>query len=344
MPKDGLTWMEDQLYFLTYAHVLNECLPGKTQIFTITLLLDWITNISGSENPKTNEALHISNDFVLDLEQHVRDVPQYLKDFASTSEEVKSNAKGHFEEVLKEVVPLFVDTLCYRLLELAKQSNIATVTIKGWESTYKKGDYAQFLADVFLFALQVKAPIISKKQKKPATDVQLVSEMISDSDRLDELLARLVLDPIRKPDKIAKSEQKFIKPLYGAYGSINGSVYSSKNELPPYLQTDLEIRRDHFYAAETVRIQGAKALGSELAAKSFSDLQDEVFASAYDVCYDDSYKNGFVRMKKVMAHIVCMENGKSVYFRTKCIGPVEKQGVCHQLAGEKRLQWVMPNE
>ena len=343
MPKEGQTLLEDQLYFLTYAHVLSECLPGKTQIYTIKLLLDWITEFPGSENPDTHEPLVINNDFVLDLEKHRRDVPQYLKNFVSKSKEVKAKAKEHFAIVLDEVIPLFVDTLCSRLLQLGKQSNIAAVTINGWENTYTRGDTAQFLADVFQFALQVKAPIISKKQKKAATDAQLVGEMISDSDRLDELLARLVLDPIQKPDKIAKSEQLFIKPLYGAYGSIDGNKYSSKSELPSHLQMDLEIRRDHFYSAETVRIQGAKALGSELAGKAYSDLKDEIFASAYDVCYDD-YKNGFVRMKKVMTHIVCMENGKSVYFRTKCIGPAEKQGVCHQLAGERRLQWVVPDE
>lgn len=342
MPKTGQTSMEDTLYFLTYAHILNECLPGRTQIFTVKLLLEWITLFPGSENPKTQESLLINNDFVLDLEQHTRDVPQYLKDFASQSDEVKAKAKGHFEDVLKEVVPVFVDTLCSRLLELSRKSHIADVTINGWEATYKSGDYAQFLADVFLFALQVKAPTISKKAKKAAADAQLENDIVNDSDRLDELLARLVLTPIRKPPQIAKSEQPFIKPLYGAYGSIDGKVYASKSELPLQLQEDLEIRRDHFYSAETVRIQGAKALGA-IAAQEYSTLENEVFHAAYDVCTDE-YKNGFVRMKKVMMHIVSMPNGKSIYFRTKWIGPEEKQGICHQLSGKDRLKWVMPDE
>ena len=333
----------ETLYFLSYAHTLSISLSEKTHIHAVKLLLEWITMFPGSENPKTGEPLIINNDFVYDLEQHKRDVPGYLKKFASKSRQVKEGVKDHFAGILKEVIPVMLPDLISNLCKLVRQSSIAASTVKKWKSTLNEKDYTQFLADVFLYALQVKDPSVGKKTNKVAADTQLVNDIVSDSERLAELCARLnILTPIPKPPEIAQSEYPFIAPLYDAYGSIDGKVYTSKGDLPPRLQKDIEIRRDHFYSAETVRIQGAKALGP-IGVQEYTILEDEIFDAAYDTCFDD-YKNGFVRMKKVMEHIVSVQCAKSVYSKTKWVGPAERQGICHQLAGEQRLQWVVPDE
>ena len=228
-------------------------------------------------------------------------------------------------------------------------------------------DLPEFLTDLFLFSAAsipnpagadfVKISDTKKKleaftidinsfhiiTRKNTENIQTENDVLSDIDRLNELAARVgELKPIPKPPQIAPCEQAFIVPLYNAYGSINEKKYSTKQELPDHLQADMEIRRDHFYKAETVRIQGANALG-DMGAHHFAILKDEMFASVYNVCFDD-YKNGFIRMKKVMSQATIAICVKSVFSRTNWVGSEEKQGICHILAGEKRLLWVVPDE
>ena len=338
---------EDALYFLTYAHTLTPCLSDKSQIHTVKLLLEWITDIPGSENPETHEALLINSDFVLDLERHRRDVPQYLKTFASKSKKVKEKAKQHFSDVLKEVISEKFPDLISGLSKLIQRSNIAASTVKKWKGLLENKDYAQFLADVFLYALQEKAPV-GRKTKKATDDTQLARDVLSDIERLNALAARVgELTPIRKPPEIASCERDFIKPLFAAYGSIDGKTYCQKNELPDRLQRDIEVRRDHFYKAETVRIQGTDALGP-IGAPQFIALTKEILAGVYDVCFDtdddNPARNGYIRMRNVMKCAAVLPCSKSIFSKTNWVGAEEKQGICHILAGEKQLQWVIPNE
>ena len=338
---------EDALYFLTYAHNLTPCLSDKSQIHTVKLLLEWITDIPGSENPDTHEALLINSDFVLDLEQHRRDVPRYLKTFASKSKIVKEKAKQHFSDVLEEVVCEKFQDLISGLNKLIQRSDIAQATVEKWKGFLDNKDYAQFLADVFLYALQVKAPV-GRKAKKAADDTQLAEDVLNDIERLNVLAARVgELTPIRKPPEIASCEHDFITPLFAAYGSIDGRTYSRKKELPDRLQKDIEVRRDHFYKAETVRIQGADALGP-IGTPQFIALTKEILAGVYDVCFDtdddNPARNGFIRMRNVMKCAAALPCSKSIFSKTNWVGAEEKQGICHILAGENQLQWVIPDE
>lgn len=351
MPRGKQTKV-DALYFLTFAHNLTECMSNKQQIHTVTILLGWINDLKSESDADDSEYLHINNDFVFDLERHARDVPKYLKDFAAISDAVKSSAKGVFEAILEnEIIPQRRDDLFAGLWKIINVSVIADTIIEGWKKTLSSGDQAQFLADVFLYALQIKAPTSRTGRKKKSEKSVVTADVLSDVDllnrRIQELVEKVHLKPIRKPPEIAPAEQAFIIPLFHAYESMEEEAkrkrITCKADLSERLKGDLEIRRNHFYAAETVRIQGTSALG-ENGMTAFSDLEDEIQDSVYDVCYDDSYKNGYIRMQNVMRHVSVFQSTKSILSRTGWVGAAENQGICHILAGENRLQWVYDHE
>lgn len=349
MPKKGRV-AANSLYFLTFEHNLTRCLFDKTQLHTVQLLLEWITKKEGAESSQTGEPLGITSDFVLDLEQLRRDVPGYIKDFVADNSAIKSEATLKFSDILKyQVVPERREDLFSGLWQLINNSQIADTLVADWQNKYETGDHVGFLTEAFFYALQSPAPTNrSRKAKKPAHDMQ--TDMLSDIDRLNELAKKIgsvTLTPLPKPDEIAPCEYAFIAPLYLAYGSIDGRTFLSKPDLPNRLQRDLEVRRDHFYKAETVRIQGADALGP-IGAPQFVVLKDEVYAGVYDVCFDfddeNQAKNGFIRMRNVMKSAAILPCTKSIFSKTNWIGAEEKQGICHMLAGEKRLEWVLNDE
>ena len=112
-----------------------------------------------------------------------------------------------------------------------------------------------------------------------------------------------------------------------------------KNDLPPLFQTDLEIRRQHFYDAETVRLQGEQALGS-IIRDEFDDLKNDILSSVWNT-YMDDYPDGFRRMKRVMDEASKANCTKGNLVKTGWIGSGEKQGIGHMLAAEQRLVWVV---
>lgn len=80
-----------------------------------------------------------------------------------------------------------------------------------------------------------------------------------DVDRINALWASVQgkrLDPIKKEDEIAPSEMAYVYPLFAAYAQKLQRPVRTKSDLTKILQMDLEIRRQHFYDAETVRLQG----------------------------------------------------------------------------------------
>lgn len=336
------------LYFMSFAHVLQEYLVDHSRIYVVKLLLEWITDYPGVTNRNGNVYV-IDDGFARDLENGKYDVPRNIRTAVAKNAKITIDAPRHFDRVLENIIPQCDNDLYEKLWELIEASDVPTVTVNAWKEIYGKADYSQFLADVFLYAVVQKAPKAAKKgkaqQKEPSADV--LSDVDLLNRRIQELVEKVHLKPIRKPPEIAPAEQAFIIPLFHAYESMEEEAkrkrITCKADLSERLKGDLELRRNHFYAAETVRIQGTSALG-ENGMTAFSDLEDEIRDSVYDVCYDDSYKNGYIRMQNVMRHVSVFQSSKSILSRTGWVGAAENQGICHILAGENRLQWVYDHE
>ena len=330
----------EKLYFLSFSHVFQESLIDNTQIHAVDLLLTWLTQYPDILN-RHGQPYTVNGDLVGDLEKGKQDVPKPMKIAVSKNPQIAADALVQFSEFLSsEISPQKENDLYFRLWKLIDATEIAPATVKKWLSEYNSHEYAKFLADVFLYAIVQDAP--THRGKK--TGLSEKDTVIRDIDRLNSLLKGLAdLPPIPKPEEIASVEDPFMEELLLAYGDHLKAEYHQKCELPEDLQEDLEYRRDDFYSAETVLIQGASALGIGDDSE-FCKLKEEVFSNVRDTYTAARTEDGYHRMLKVMERSDLTPCVKCVLARTNWVGSAEKRGICHMLAGEKKLRWVNPDD
>lgn len=167
--------------------------------------------------------------------------------------------------------------------------------------------------------------------------------LTKDIDRLNELWASVMgtrLEPIKKTDEIAPEEMAYVYPLYAAYSQNLKRPVRSKADLSQNFQMDLEMRRQHFYDAETVRLQGEQALGSIIRSE-FEDLKNDILSSVWNTYIGGDFADGFKRMVRVMDEASKANCTKGNLVKTGWIGAGEKQGIGHMLAAEKQLIWAV---
>ena len=333
----------EKLFFLSFSHVFQNALTKNRQNHAIDLLLTWLTQYPGVLN-RNGQPYAVNDDLVRDLEKGRQDVPKPIKTAVQRNPQIPGDAVIQFEYFLEnEISPVKEADLYYQLWKLIDATDIAPETVAYWTAEYNARDYARFLADVFLYAIVQDAPTRRGKRKENAEE-KTGEAVIRDIEHLNSMLKKLAyLEPIKKPDEIAPKENDYIAELLLAYGSHLNSTCHSKSDLSENMREDLECRRDDFYAAETVRIQGASALGTQDEAE-FGILKEELYSNVRGAYMAARNNDGFERMVKVMDRADMVTCVKSVLARTNWVGSAERRGVCHMLAGEKRLPWVVSDE
>lgn len=134
----------------------------------------------------------------------------------------------------------------------------------------------------------------------------------------------------------AASESRYIRQLLDAYGDHLGNPLHDMSALVAHnmLEKDFRRQRERFYYAEALRNFSRDTVPEG----TFDDLQDEVYHGVVDVT-DATYPNGYERMKATVTQ------ASSVALTANPLASVTKsqdrQGICHQLANEDRLKWVM---
>ena len=146
-----------------------------------------------------------------------------------------------------------------------------------------------------------------------------------------------------KPPEIASEERPFMRELWKVYTQCEGRKVERKSDLSDYYQDDLEMRRDDFYAAETVHIEGSSVLGSN-GPETFKELKEEVLSNVKRAYITGRNLSGFDRMEKVMERAEALPCEKTIFSMTDWVGAEERRGICHMLAGDKKLPWVNENE
>lgn len=172
-----------------------------------------------------------------------------------------------------------------------------------------------------------------------------VDSFTDDIDRINSLWASVKgvrLEPIKKEDDIAEKEFGYVYPLYDAYAQKLHRPVKCKSDLTRAYQDDLEMRREHFFAAETVRLQGEQALGSIVRAE-FDDLKGDILSGVWNT-YMDDYPDGYTKMRQVMSEASKAICTKGNLIKTGWIGSGEKQGIGHMLAADKRLIWAVDED
>ena len=142
--------------------------------------------------------------------------------------------------------------------------------------------------------------------------------------------------PEAPPAVPASSESRYIRQLLDAYGDHLGSPLPDMSALAVHnaLGKDFRRQRERFYHAEALRNFARDTVPDG----TFADLQEEVYHGVVDIA-EATHPNGFERMKETVVQ------ASSIALTANPLASVTKsqdrQGICHQLANEDRLKWVM---
>ena len=146
-------------------------------------------------------------------------------------------------------------------------------------------------------------------------------------------------EPETPPAVPAASESRYIRQLLDAYGEHLGSPLPDMSALLAHstLEKDFRRQRERFYHAEALRNFARDTVPEG----TFDDLKDEVYHGVVDVT-DAVHPNGYERMKATVAQASTVAlTANPLASATKS---QDRQGICHQLANEDRLEWVVDND
>ncbi len=93
--------------------------------------------------------------------------------------------------------------------------------------------------------------------------------------------------------------------------------------------------RERFFHAESLRNFSRDTLPPG----QFEDLQEEFFDAVIDMVEDASHADGFQRVKAATG--VAQQLDPTNNALRQVLGVKDKAGICHQLADNARLKWVL---
>lgn len=148
---------------------------------------------------------------------------------------------------------------------------------------------------------------------------------------------RPIHDP--PPAQPQTHESRYIRQLLDAYGEHASATFPDVDALASNttLYGNFRRQRERFYHAEALRNFARDTVPEG----TFAQLQEEIFQGVVDVC-EATHPNGFDRMTaavKQAASIASTSNPLSPATNVQ-----DRQGICHQLANDDRLQWVVKDD
>lgn len=142
-------------------------------------------------------------------------------------------------------------------------------------------------------------------------------------------------NPDSPPDTLAESESRYIRQILDAYGDHLGTSLDDAEALDTHnaLKRDYLRQRERFYHAESLKNFARDTVPEG----TFGALQDEIYHGVVDVC-ENVYANGFERMKATISQAATVSATSNPLVST--MKAQDRQGICHQLANEDRLNWM----
>ena len=183
-------------------------------------------------------------------------------------------------------------------------------------------------------------------QNSPASEKTKKNDIAVDLKLIKEIQDKIRLLPQPKevpvpPDEVEK-DQPYIEELLLAYGDAEEMAEFTRTDLHdfPDYEDDLADRCVDFYAAETIR-RGVLELDTDTLTGQFEVLEEEMLSGVKNTARSNSHANGYERMLAVMqvavgAPLTNYLLGSSPFWISTKI----RQGVCHHLVNDQKLQWV----
>lgn len=137
------------------------------------------------------------------------------------------------------------------------------------------------------------------------------------------------------PSEPQSNESRYIRQLLDAYGDHGSLTYADIEALKANatMHGNFQRQRERFYHAEALRNFARDTVPEG----TFANLQEEIFQAVADVC-DATHPTGFDRMSAAVTQAA------SVTSTSNPLQPAtnvhDRQGICHQLANDDRLQWL----
>jgi ABC-3C protein/restriction endonuclease len=140
----------------------------------------------------------------------------------------------------------------------------------------------------------------------------------------------------KPPNKIAPTESRYVAQLFSAYEDYAKKPIPDLKALKgcsSALSGHFGRQREAFYQAESLRIFARENAPSG----TFEDLQEDIYSGVIDT-HDADHLNGYERVCKVTKAARDLQLTSNALI--PCVKPKDRDGVCHHLANEDRLQWT----
>lgn len=139
----------------------------------------------------------------------------------------------------------------------------------------------------------------------------------------------------KPPEDIATEESRYVTQLLGAYAEHTGKPVPDPAALSslPTLKGHFHRQREAFYHAESLRVFARDSVP----AGTFESLQGDIYDGVVDT-HDASHPDGYARVCAVTKAARDLQITANPLI--SCTKPKDRDGICHQLANEDRLQWA----
>lgn len=245
---------------------------------------------------------------------------------ASSNPEVTRSIVKYFEtEIVVELQPTLKTELVHKINQMVQEDkNISDDKKNTIAGLATEETIAEFLSETFLLAV-----VLQNKMPK---------QVVSTSPNED-------LPEIAVPSRVTSTEGSYTKPLLSAYGQEAHKPDFAVKDLDSYprYKKNFGDQRGYYYAAEALR-RGTRDMYAK-EKDQFEVLKDEMYEGVIET-WDDSYKNGLARLRKVLSKATSTALDKCKICRdTTWVGNAQRKGVCHFLVKEGRLEgWVRDDD
>jgi len=141
--------------------------------------------------------------------------------------------------------------------------------------------------------------------------------------------------PFSVPEEVQPEETRYTEQILEAYSDNAGTpVFRATLHTFPAYAPDYQIQRERFYSAESLR----NFARDSVPPGTFESLKKEAFDVVYDVSQAD-HACGLTRMRAVLNHVVNASFGSNPLISR--VQEQDKKGMCHQMANEDMLKWVI---
>ncbi|WGR92305.1 hypothetical protein MTX20_30130 [Bradyrhizobium sp. ISRA435] len=141
--------------------------------------------------------------------------------------------------------------------------------------------------------------------------------------------------PQRPPPEIADSEMRYVQHLLDAYADHKSESGVSVKDLAKWevLKDHFRRSREAFYHAESLHV----FVRDKVEPGTFESLQEELYGGIADT-YQEAFPDGYMRLISVTR--TAQSLALDAHPLAASTFPVDRRGICHQLANEDRLIWT----